>query len=304
MDTRATLSADWRTCGGRPAPGRWPAPGAETTRRDRDPTREGRRTALARHGPPESRAIRGRGVPVGWHNLLAALLAAALGLLTSANPGRAADVHWVNPAGGTFSNGSNWDTGIPPGPGDTAFITLDGTYNVVLDSDASIHALTLGGASGTQALSLSSRTLTLSGTGAVGSHGALLLSASTLTHDGDLTNGGSMQISGGCHLDGNGTFANAPAATLRVGGSSSGNASLTVGKGSTLTVNGSCTQTGGQATLDSGTIAVSSVFDLSAGELNGSGTVDGDLVSSGVVSPGFSPGHLVVTGQPEVPPPR
>jgi len=71
---------------------------------------------------------------------------------------------------------------------------------------------------------------------------------------------------------------------------------LTVGDGSTLTVSGDLTQTNGRTVLDNGTITVSTIFDLTAGELAGSGTIDGDLESAGTTTPGSSPGLFVVTG--------
>src|SRR5436190_10712498 len=74
-----------------------------------------------------------------------------------------ADVSWTNAAGGSWQTGSNWSTGAVPQPGDRAFITLDGTYKVTLDDDVSIAGLTLGGTSGTQTLSTSTRTLTING---------------------------------------------------------------------------------------------------------------------------------------------
>ncbi|RLE26588.1 MAG: hypothetical protein DRJ65_05175, partial [Acidobacteria bacterium] len=70
---------------------------------------------------------------------------------------------------------------------------------------------------------------------------------------------------------------------------------VTVGNTSTLTVNGNFTQTAGRTTLENGTLAAS-LFDLGGGELVGSGTIDADLDSAGTISPGASPGHIVVTG--------
>ena len=91
--------------------------------------------------------------------MLAALLAVVS--LAGAAPALAQVVSWINPAGGDWFEGSNWDAGSPPGPGDIAAITLDGTYTVTLDVDTTVAGLTLGAASGTQTLEMVSRTLTL-----------------------------------------------------------------------------------------------------------------------------------------------
>ena len=49
-------------------------------------------------------------------------------LLPPAVFGDSQDVHWINPAGGVFSHGSNWDLGVPPTQIDRAFFDLDATY--------------------------------------------------------------------------------------------------------------------------------------------------------------------------------
>ena len=52
----------------------------------------------------------------------------------------AATIEWINPLGGAFENGSNWNSGTPPGPGDSTTVpptpaddarfNLDQTYTV------------------------------------------------------------------------------------------------------------------------------------------------------------------------------
>ena len=80
----------------------------------------------------------------------------------------AADVFWNDAAGGNWSDGTKWSTGSPPGPADNAFITLDGTYTVNLNVNATVASLSLGAAAGTQTLELVGRTLTLDGSSIVG----------------------------------------------------------------------------------------------------------------------------------------
>src|SRR5262245_8475508 len=94
------------------------------------------------------------------------------------SPALGASVSWVNASGGNWNTPANWDAGVP-GAGDDAVITLAGTYTVTLDVNTSVASLTLGGASGTQTFSATSRTLTLGGASAVNANGALNLSSST-----------------------------------------------------------------------------------------------------------------------------
>ncbi len=66
---------------------------------------------------------------------------------------------WINAAGGTWSTAANWSQGRAPIPSDTVAIDLAGTYTVTLDQNFTGSLILLGGASGTQTLSATSRTL-------------------------------------------------------------------------------------------------------------------------------------------------
>ncbi len=68
------------------------------------------------------------------NQVLGALCVTVVLLVMSSTPGGAVDVTWNDASGGNFTDGTKWDTGTPPGPGDNAIITLDGTYSVVLDT--------------------------------------------------------------------------------------------------------------------------------------------------------------------------
>jgi len=46
--------------------------------------------------------------------------------MLAVQPVVAADVFWTNAAGGVWSVGSNWSTGVAPGTGDVAIIDLRG----------------------------------------------------------------------------------------------------------------------------------------------------------------------------------
>lgn len=86
---------------------------------------------------------------------------AVLLLLLATGAARAANISWINPAGGSFNEAANWDTHTVPTGADNVFITLDGTYTVRLDANTEIGGLSLGGAAGRQTLDLNSFTLTV-----------------------------------------------------------------------------------------------------------------------------------------------
>ena len=54
----------------------------------------------------------------------------------------AADVFWVNLAGGNWGDTNNWSSGTVPGPSDNLFINTNGSYAVLLDINASVANLT------------------------------------------------------------------------------------------------------------------------------------------------------------------
>jgi len=57
----------------------------------------------------------------------------------------AADVYWANPVDGNWNVGANWSTGTVPGINDNAFIDLDGTYSLTINSNITVNSLTMGG---------------------------------------------------------------------------------------------------------------------------------------------------------------
>jgi hypothetical protein len=70
---------------------------------------------------------------------------------------------------------------------------------------------------------------------------------------------------------------------------------LEIGPDSVLTATGAYTQVDGETRLRGGTLAADLV-DITTGLLSGEGTVDGDVDNSGTLSPGFSPGTLIIDG--------
>jgi len=63
-------------------------------------------------------------------------------------------ISWNNPAGGLWTEASNWDLNRVPTAADTVMITLPGTYTVALGGSGFARCLTLGADSGTQTLSV------------------------------------------------------------------------------------------------------------------------------------------------------
>ncbi len=96
-------------------------------------------------------------------------------------PAEAANVYWINPAGGSWSATTNWSTGTIPGSNDNVFIISNGNYAVTLDVNATVAAFNFGGAMGTQNLSITVNALfTLTGTGTVNDRGLLSLDGGTI----------------------------------------------------------------------------------------------------------------------------
>jgi hypothetical protein len=62
---------------------------------------------------------------------------------------------WINPDGGAWITGTDWSTGLVPGPSDVACIIMPGTYSVELSSNQDVAELVLGtqvSGAGTQSL--------------------------------------------------------------------------------------------------------------------------------------------------------
>lgn len=57
---------------------------------------------------------------------------------------RAAVINWINPAGGTFSNGANWQGGKAPATTDRAVFDNSAEHVVSFGADASTSGLTIG----------------------------------------------------------------------------------------------------------------------------------------------------------------
>jgi len=108
-----------------------------------------------------------------------------------------ATMTWTNAAGGNWKTAANWSPNQVPGASDTALITNNGTYAVTVTDNEAVNTLMLGGASGTQTLSLSSGTFTLSGSGTGNAQTVVTIAGGTFTGAGALVLAGSLNWSGG-----------------------------------------------------------------------------------------------------------
>ncbi len=127
-------------------------------------------------------------------------LAMLFGLLVSvagAGVTRAADIQWVNDAGGNWADPGNWSPAQVPAVDDRALITLAGTYSVTISSaDAPmLDGITIGGAPGQQTLHLDSgASVSVIGSTQVGTTGVVRLDSTTLfVTNGSMTNLGRIE---------------------------------------------------------------------------------------------------------------
>lgn len=109
-------------------------------------------------------------------------------------------------------------------------------------------------------------------------------SANALANLSAIASGGSLTLMNGRALNTAQPLTNAGSVVIGPGSSSS------------LTANAGYTQTAGLTRLDSGSLVSSSVITIQAGTLSGSGTIAGNIFNDGTLSPGASPGTLIITG--------
>ncbi|WP_043588586.1 autotransporter-associated beta strand repeat-containing protein [Geminisphaera colitermitum] len=179
----------------------------------------------------------------------------------------------------TGSNGINTGTLVKNGTG-TLTIETPNTYTGGTTINGGTVALSGAGTLGasTSPLAINGGTLALGGTNQT--VGAVTLADGTIDN-GTLT-GDSYTSTGGtvnAILAGTGTFTNTSGTTTLTGAN---------------TYTGDTLVNGGTLVLDDGSVSATTV--ASGAFLRGEGTINGDLFNSGTVSPGFSPGTLIVTG--------
>lgn len=212
---------------------------------------------------------------------------------------------WINAAGGVWSTPSNWSLGRVPITSDSVVINAVGNYTVTMDVNVNAGFITLGGVTGTQTLSITGRTLNVSGALTVRTGEVLELAATTVNGPGVLANSGLLIVHGTVVLTGG--FTTVPASVILVEGEGGlGNATLTVTSG--FTNNGllELTSAGGGwgAALNGGTVinAPGSGFGSEVGS-GGGRSVGADVVNQGsmvVLAPTSFTGSLTNSGSLDV----
>jgi hypothetical protein len=199
---------------------------------------------------------------------LTVLASAAMVFTAVAN---AADLVWIGGTGNWNAPG-NWSPAQLPTAADNVWVTNNGTYTVTVPAGttATASSLTVGGASGTQTLSIDRATVTLNGASLVNPNGqlALTVSQSVLTGAGDLTVNGTLNWANGT-MSGTGTTTIGSSGVLAIG-----SGGVTFGR--TLNQGGTGTWAGGNLTISAGVAfnnLAGATFDITAdGRLSGSAT--------------------------------
>jgi hypothetical protein len=163
----------------------------------------------------------------------ASLLALA-GLLLAVPADAQCTTSWAAPVSGFWNNAANWTAGVPDAA-DVVCITVDGTYTVTLNVNATITALDLGDADTTfvdpRTLLVNGNSLTMTDNSAVNRGGVLDWRSGTLATGAgaSLTNAGTLLMSTGGNKELNtGTIINTTGLVTWTGGT------LFIGNGSTF----------------------------------------------------------------------
>jgi hypothetical protein len=196
------------------------------------------------------------------------IVGATLLVVAAAN---AADLVWIGGTG-NWNAAANWSPAQVPTAADNAFITNNGTYTVTVPAGttATAGSVSVGGASGTQTLSIDRATLTLNGASVVSANGHLdfLVAQSVLNGAGNLTVNGTLNWANGT-MSGTGVTSIGSGGVLAIG---SGGVTLA----RTLNNGGATTWAGGNLTASTGATInnlAGGTFDITAdGHLNGSAT--------------------------------
>ncbi|MEM9997879.1 MAG: hypothetical protein AAF809_09280, partial [Bacteroidota bacterium] len=187
-------------------------------------------------------------------------------LLTDAVRAQTCTTEWAQPADGVWTDAANWTAGVPEA-GDTACITVGGTYTVSLgvSDPISIAGLDLGGPNGTQTLE-AQRQFNITGNARVGARGRLLVSSASVFDffrvGGTLLVEGLARLGPTRFMDTGGTLDIAPNGRVTVlRGTTASDASATFRVRGTLDTEG-CGQP-----AQAGTCAVNAVLDVDGGTI-------------------------------------
>jgi hypothetical protein len=197
---------------------------------------------------------------------------------------------WTNASGGDWNDPNNWDTHAVPTSTDDVFINLAGTYTVTLNaSTTTVNSLTLGdNASSSPTLVVQSSNLTLNNASTINSLGTLSLKTTTLNGAGAIANSG--QILGRGTDTINNAITTTATSTLRAQGNSTDGASnLIVASGFTNNGTIELTSTGGTANatfaVTTGTLtnAVGANITFTAGA-GGTRAVGAQVANAGTIN--------------------
>jgi hypothetical protein len=195
---------------------------------------------------------------------------------------------WKTAASGSWSNAAAWSTGQVPATTDGVCITVPGTYTVTLVGNGFAGTLTLGGASGTQTLTVEGNASSLSVlhlstlTGSdIKRHGVFALDSQDVSGAGyaEVSNDGTTGVT----LTNDGTFETLDASVS----DDYIDANLTNDSGGDVSIAGANTVEGNSATItNNGTFSITTAGNLSAG---GAGTTSftnsgGTLDNKGTLS--------------------
>lgn len=121
------------------------------------------------------------GVSIGQTLLEARRDTLADTVLVDVGPPASKLISWVNAAGGSWSAGANWSTGVIPTLGDSVRIDLAGTYSILMDGAIPVLGdLRIGAATGAQLVTAVGRAISVSGDVVVTGGATLRLDAASV----------------------------------------------------------------------------------------------------------------------------
>ena len=162
-----------------------------------------------------------------------------------------------------------------------------GTFNITSPSDGTGLFTNSGTINNSGGGTISNAvTSTLDNTGTINN-----TSGGHINNLGTITNEGIFNNTSGAHLMDSGTFSNT--------GTFSNSGAVTVSNTGLFTTSSDYTQTGGHTTVN-GTLSATggAMVDIEGGKLSGTGTINGDVLMKGIMSPGSGgvPGTFTVNG--------
>ena len=266
---------------------------------------------------------------------IAALIWPTTRLFATSSEAPVCNISWIDPAGGSWEDPTNWNTGSVPGPSSDVCIVLDGTYTVVLTASTTVRELIVGDAGSGPVLAIRStggntvqlsvsEDLTNSGMvrlNSEGTAGAVTLAVAgkliteqsgivessagaggTRTLVAEIDNRGSMIVGTATIISDQGAAHKNPGVFALTAGD------LTVvqsGAGASFTNTGSLTITSGRMLTvigglmkqeSGGVIDGGGTLNIQGATFNGVGQVAATVNNSGRIAPGSSAGTLSITG--------